>query len=217
MSDYDVHAMRRTYRHATLRESDVGDDPIALFGAWFDDAKQRAPDESTEVNAMTLATATPEGDVSARIVLLKDFGDDGFVFYTNGGSQKGRQLAANPRAALVFYWAHVERQVRVVGDVATIARDRSEAYFRTRPRESQLGAVASEQSSVVADRATLEATFARLAEQYADAPISMPEDWGGYAVRAESLEFWQGQPGRMHDRLRFSRAGDGWTVARLCP
>ncbi|MEN0110187.1 MAG: pyridoxamine 5'-phosphate oxidase [Planctomycetota bacterium] len=220
---YDaIHDMRRTYDHGELHESAVGDEPLSLFREWFDDAKARAPGEWFEANAMTLATADGAGDVSARIVLLKGFGDPalgdgGFVFYTNHHSQKGRQLAANGRASLVFYWPHVDRQVRVAGGVLRLPAQQSEAYFRSRPRESQLGAAASRQSEVIADRETLAAEFERQKSDAGHGPIPMPTNWGGYAVSPERVEFWQGRPGRLHDRLRFVRDGDAWRLERLCP
>lgn len=217
MSDHPVHAMRRTYDAAELIEGEVGDDPLKLFATWFDDARDNAPADWVEVNAMTLATASADGEVSARIVLLKGHDAEGFRFYTNYSSQKGRQLAENPRATLVMFWPHVERQVRVVGSVERLPKEASAEYFATRPRESQIGAAASAQSRVIASREALADEFKRLDERHADGEIPMPDDWGGYLVRPASIEFWQGRPGRLHDRLRFSRDGDGWRVERLCP
>lgn len=215
--------MRRSYENASLRESEVGDDPLVLFTHWFDDAKAASPGDWFEANAMTLATASPAGEVSARIVLLKGYGDPavgegGFCFYTNYASQKGQQLAANPRASLVLFWPHVERQVRITGTVERLPPEVSEAYFRTRPLASQVGAAASAQSSVIESREALAARFAELEAKHRDGDIPMPDDWGGYSLRPASIEFWQGRPGRLHDRLRFTQnASDGWTVERLCP
>ncbi len=209
--------MRRSYEAAELVEGRVGEDPLVLFAAWFDDARENSPGDWFETNAMTLATSGGEGDVSARIVLLKGHDAAGFRFYTNYSSQKGQQLAENPRASLVFFWPHVERQVRIVGAVERLPRKASAEYFATRPRESQIGAAASAQSRVIASREALAAEFKRLNEQHADGEIPMPNDWGGYLLRPESLEFWQGRPGRLHDRLRFCREGEGWRIERLCP
>lgn len=209
--------MRRSYEAAELVESEVGDDPLTLFGLWFDDARENTPGDWFETNAMTLATADAGGDVSARIVLLKGHDADGFRFYTNYSSQKGQQLAANPRASLVFFWPHVERQVRITGSVERQSREASAAYFASRPRESQVGAAASAQSSVVASREALAEEFARVEQANAGQSVPMPDDWGGYVLRPTSVEFWQGRPGRLHDRLRFDRSSSGWQVVRLCP
>lgn len=217
MSDQPIQAMRRSYDADQLVKSAVGDDPLDLFAAWFEDACQRASAEWFEVNAMTLATASADGEVSARIVLLKGHDAEGFRFFTNYTSQKGRQLAENPRASLVFFWPHVERQVRIVGTAERLSREASAEYFATRPRESQIGAVASAQSEVIASRELLAAQFARVEKAHADGEVPMPDDWGGYQLRPSSIEFWQGRPGRLHDRLRFSREASGWRVERLCP
>lgn len=217
MSDHPVHAMRRTYDAAELVESSAGDDPLALFALWFDDARENSPGDWFETNAMTLATATPTGDVSARIVLLKGHDADGFRFYTNYDSAKGRQLAENPRASLVLFWPHVERQVRVTGAVEQLPREDSAAYFASRPRASQIGAAASAQSSVIASREALSAEFERIEQRLAGGEIPLPDNWGGYLVRPASIEFWQGRPGRVHDRLLYTRDGDSWRRERLCP
>ena len=167
---------------------------------------------------MTLATATPDGIPSARVVLLKDVDERGFVFYSNYESQKGRELAANPRAALVFYWPGLERQVRVGGSVEQVGREETERYFRSRPFASRIGALASYQSEVLPDRTELEERVRRLTLEHQGAEVPLPPTWGGYRLVPSSLEFWQGRPSRLHDRLRYARAADGtWTIERLSP
>jgi pyridoxamine 5'-phosphate oxidase len=210
----DLASLRRSYARASLGEGDVAADPIAQFLAWFDDAQAA---ELREPNAMTLATATPDGAPSARIVLLKGVDERGFVFYTDYRSRKGEELAANPRAALVFHWAELERQVRVTGTVARVSREESEAYYRTRPVDSRIGAWASHQSRPIAGRAELEAREADLARRYADGDVPLPPHWGGYRVAPETVEFWQGRPSRLHDRLRYVRGDGAWRVERLSP
>jgi pyridoxamine 5'-phosphate oxidase len=198
-----------------LDENKVGLDPIALFRRWFDEAiasGSRLPD------AMTLATATKDGKPSARMVLLKQVDDDGFVFYTNYLSSKAKELEENPRAALVLYWSGLDRQVRVEGSVERISSNESDEYFRTRPRESQLGALASPQSEVIDSREVLEKRYAELDDLYRDRSVERPEHWGGYRLKPERIEFWQNRPGRLHDRILYERQGDGsWTIKRLAP
>ena len=190
-------------------------DPLVQFQKWFDQAQAAG---IPEANAMTLATTSADGQPSARMLLLKDLSDDGFVFFTNFQSRKGRELAANPRAALVFYWPTLHRQVRVTGEVSKASRAEAEAYFATRPRGAQLAACASSQSSVIPDRAVLEAGMEELAAKYADQPIPTPPTWGGYRLRPTTIEFWQGSENRLHDRLRYDRSPGGvWKIARLAP
>ena len=206
--------LRRDYAGAGLGEADLDADPVVQFGRWFQAAAAAGLDEP---NAMTLATATPDGRPSARMVLLKGVDADGFVFYSNYGSRKGQELAANPLAALVFWWAPLARQVRVEGPVERCAPEESAAYFATRPRGAQLGAWASPQSRVLADRAALERRVAELAARFAGA-VPPPPDWGGYRLRPQVVEFWQGRPDRLHDRLRYRRRPEGgWAVERLAP
>jgi pyridoxamine 5'-phosphate oxidase len=206
--------MRREYRREALAEADVDADPVVQFGRWFEQAEQACLLEPT---AMTLATATPDGRPSARMVLLRGFDERGFCFYTNYESRKGVELAANPRAALVFWWGELERQVRIEGPVAPTSRAESEAYFHSRPPGSQLSAAASPQSRVIQDRAVLERRVAELAADSADGQVPLPDFWGGYRLTHEVVEFWQGRPNRLHDRLRYRRAGDGWKIERLAP
>jgi pyridoxamine 5'-phosphate oxidase len=209
--------LRREYASRTLNETDADPDPIVQFRQWFDQALGA---ELTDANAMTLATVGPDGDPSVRTVLLKGFDKDGFVFYTNHVSAKGRDLASRPRAALLFFWAELERQVRITGAVTPVSREESEAYFHSRPRESQLGAWASPQSQVIPSRDVLEAEYRRIGAEYPDpaVPVPLPPHWGGYRVAPERIEFWQGRANRLHDRLLYTRGADGqWTRVRLAP
>ena len=207
--------MRREYSREALAEADVDADPVVQFGRWFEQAERAGLLEPT---AMTLATATPDGRPSARMVLLRGFDERGFCFYTNYESRKGVELAANPRAALVFWWGELERQVRIEGPVAPTSRAESEAYFHSRPPGSQLSAAASPQSRVIQDRAVLERRVAELATGSADGQVPLPDFWGGYRLTHEVVEFWQGRPNRLHDRRRFARSDDGaWTEQRLAP
>jgi len=206
--------MRREYAREGLAEADVDADPVVQFGRWFEQAEQAG---LLEPHAMTLATATPDGRPSARMVLLRGFDERGFCFYTNYQSRKGDELAANPRAALVFWWDKLERQVRIEGRVERTSRAESEAYFSSRPPGSQLSAAASPQSRVIDGRATLERRVTELATGQRDGQVPLPEFWGGYRLAHELVEFWQGRPNRLHDRLRYRRAGSGWKLERLAP
>ncbi|WP_111135250.1 pyridoxamine 5'-phosphate oxidase [Micromonospora deserti] len=199
-----------------LSEADLAADWHTQFGRWFADAVAAG---LPEPNAMVLATADAAGRPSGRTVLLKAYEPEGFVFFTNYGSRKGAELAANPYASLVFPWFAMQRQVVVTGRVERVGRAETEAYFASRPRGSQLGAWASEQSRVVPDRAALDDAYRAAAERFADVePIPAPPHWGGLRVRPDSVEFWQGRASRLHDRLRFRRAASGgWTVERLAP
>jgi len=207
--------LRREYETGGLSEADAGDDPFALFHRWF---AQAVAAELTDPNAMILATATPDGIPSARAVLLKALDGRGFTFFTNYDSRKGREMAANPRVALVFLWHQLERQVRVEGAVEVVTPAESDAYFVNRPLGSRLGAWASPQSAVIPDRAYLERTHAELMAKYPDGSVPRPPNWGGYRVIPAVIEFWQGRPSRLHDRIAFARRADGsWRKERLAP
>ena len=207
--------LRREYTQRGLREEDLAPDPFTQFGAWFDEVAQA---DIREPNAMTLATATPDGRPSARMVLLKGVDARGFAFFTNYESRKGAELAANPRAALVFFWVQLERQVRVEGRVERLSAEESDAYFASRPEGSQLGAWASQQSAVLPDRGPLEARYEELRAQYEGHEVPRPPFWGGFRVVPETVEFWQGRVNRLHDRLRYRRQDDGsWVIERLSP
>ena len=189
-------------------------DPFRQFKRWFDEAiasGMKLPE------SMTLATATPEGKPSARVVLLKSVDADGFVFYTNYRSAKARDLESNPNAALVFYWSQFDRQVRVEGTVERVTAQESQEYFKTRPRESQIGAWASPQSDVIANRDALEARVAELEQLYRDREVERPEHWGGYRVKPTRIEFWKSRIGRLHDRIVYERNGTHWNINRLAP
>lgn len=207
--------IRREYARRALTEASAPPNPLDLFGQWFEEAVGA---DLLDANAMTLATIGLDEAPDARIVLLKGFDEGGFVFFTNYDSAKGRELTARPEACLLFFWAALERQVRITGSAAPVSAEESAAYFASRPLESQLGAWASEQSRAIPDRATLEARFEAVRARYADAAVPRPPFWGGYRVAPRRIEFWQGRPGRLHDRLLYTRtdAGD-WTRSRLSP
>lgn len=214
MTTLDLAALRRDYALATLEERDVDPDPIRQFERWFADAAAaRVP----EPNAMTLSTATRDGVPSARIVLLKGVDANGFAFFTDYRSRKGAELAENPLAALTFLWKEIERQVRITGSVARVSTEESEAYFRTRPPGSRLGAWASHQSAVLASREELEARVQDVAGRFPDGDVPLPPHWGGFRVTPDEIEFWQGRPNRLHDRLLYRRGERGWEISRLSP
>jgi len=208
--------LRREYQLGELTEHNCETNPIVQFERWL---KQAQVIELKEPNAMVLATSTPAGRPSARVVLLKEVSENGFVFYTNYESRKGQELADNPHAALTFYWAELERQVRIEGTVCRTSQEKSEAYFRIRPKTSRLGALASHQSAILASRSIIETRMAQLEEQYAGTDdIPKPAYWGGYCVSPDILEFWQGRQNRLHDRIRYTRIDrQGWHIERLAP
>lgn len=211
----EIANMRKEYLWGGLSEADMDADPIRQFEMWYQHAEAA---KLPEPNAMTLATATPEGQPSARIVLLKSYGAFGFTFFTNFESRKGRELTTNPRAALLFFWPELQRQIRIEGTVERVAEAESDAYFASRPVGSRLGAWASRQSEVIPGRDGLEARVRELAERYAESEVPRPSFWGGFRVRPLAIEFWQGRPDRLHDRLRYVLGEtDRWRLERLSP
>jgi pyridoxamine 5'-phosphate oxidase len=202
-------------RDPGLTRKSADPDPFKQFEQWFQEAVEAEP---VLPEAVSLATATQEGRLSSRMVLLKGFDERGFIFYSNYESRKGAELAENPNAALVFYWRQLERQICITGTVSKVSREESEAYFRTRPRGSQIGALTSRQSEVIADRKVLESRFQQLMAEYEGREIPPPSYWGGYRLAPATIEFWQGRPDRLHDRLLYKRQPGGpWQVERLSP
>jgi pyridoxamine 5'-phosphate oxidase len=212
---HSIRDIRKDYMRESLSEKDVQPNAIHQFSAWWNEAVKSKIDE---VNAMTLATSSCDGLPSARIVLLKEFDEKGFVFYTNYNSFKGQQLLENPRACLVFFWKELERQVRITGLVVNTSQAESNDYFNTRPEGSRIGALASPQSQVIPSREWLENTVEKLSEQVTSTTIHRPTHWGGYRLMPTIIEFWQGRPNRLHDRIQYTLQDDGgWKIERLAP
>ena len=211
----NIADIRKDYNLQSLSEADVAADPFLQFDQWWDDAIKS---EIDEVNAMTLATATTDGIPSGRIVLLKGYDKNGFVFFTNYQSHKGKELQQNPYACLIFFWAALERQVRICGTVAKASAAESDAYFTSRPAGSRIGAWASPQSNVIAKREVIEDRLKELKQQFSDGNIPRPPHWGGYLVKPTQIEFWQGRPSRLHDRIQYTlQTAGNWIIERLAP
>lgn len=212
---HNLADIRREYSFETLSEKEVAKDPIKQFGKWWEEAVNSKIDE---VNAMTLATASADGLPSARIVLLKEYNEQGFVFFTNYESFKAQQMAENPKACIVFFWKELERQVRITGLIQKISKEQSDQYFKTRPESSRIGAWASPQSRVIDGRHWLDEKFNELVGKMEGTDIERPPHWGGYIVKPVVLEFWQGRPSRLHDRIQYTLEESGeWKIERLAP
>ena len=207
--------IRKDYKLQTLNEIDIETDAINQFSKWWNDAINS---EIDEVNAMTLVTSTKEGKPSARIVLLKGFDERGFVFFSNYDSHKGKELASNPQACMVFFWKELERQIRIEGVIEKISNQESDAYFLSRPVSSQIGAWSSPQSKVILNRKLLEDNVTKYSQQFATEELVRPENWGGYCLKPNLIEYWQGRPSRLHDRLQYTLQGEAkWKIERLAP
>lgn len=215
MNKEDLGHLRKSYDKNTLEASDLKGAPLAFFKFWFEQAHQHP--EIEEANAMTLATLGLDDFPKARVVLLKAFTEEGFVFFTNYQSEKGMSIAHHPKVGLSFFWAPLERQVIIKGEVERLTSEESDTYFKSRPKGSQLGALVSDQSRVISDRSIMEAKLEALEIEYKSKPIERPEHWGGYLVKPICIEFWQGRPNRLHDRIRCKLQSGYWTIERLAP
>jgi len=209
-----IQSLRQDYRSAELKDNDINKNPIKQFEKWFADAMEA---QLYEPNVMTLATADKSGKPNARIVLLKGFDENGFSFYTNYLSQKGKEIKKNPQACLVFFWAELERQVRIEGKIEKLSKEASEKYFHSRPIGSQIGAIVSPQSQIITDRTVLEHKVDELTAQYEGKAIPKPSHWGGYIVKPTAIEFWQGRTSRLHDRIKYDLINGKWQMNRLAP
>src|SRR6056297_1742252 len=214
MNKEQLQKLREDYSKHSLDESDVNSDPVEQFESWMKEAMNA---EVPEPNAMTLSTVDANNKPHSRVVLLKGIEEGDFVFYTNWQSEKGSELEQNPNAALCFLWLELERQVRIEGVAEKLSQEESEEYFKKRPYKSQIGALASNQSSVVPNREFLEKRFEELEEKYNEGDVPKPESWGGYRIKPEILEFWQGRRSRLHDRIKYEKVGNKWDIKRLSP
>ncbi|MBS7563418.1 pyridoxamine 5'-phosphate oxidase [Mucilaginibacter sp. Bleaf8] len=215
MDQQDIQNLRQDYRAATLSEAETAGDPIQQFEKWFNEAVNA---QIYEPNAMTFSTATNNGRPSARVLLLKGFGPEGFTFFTNYMSRKGRELARNPWAAMTFFWGPMERQIRIEGTIEKLSKEQSEQYFHSRPKGSQVGALVSPQSQEIADRSVLESKQQQLEAEYADKEVPKPAYWGGYILKPQLVEFWQGRSSRLHDRILYKKSDkNNWKKVRLAP
>lgn len=209
-----INTLRHDFSRQNLDEKDVDANPVIQFSKWFREAVDA---KVNEPNAMTLSTATIDGKPSSRILLLRNFNEEGFVFYTNYKSRKGEEISRNPNAALLFFWPELERQVRIEGILTKQTAEESDLYFSSRPRASKLGAWTSAQSKVVASRKVLDEEYEKISKKYPDEQVPRPEYWGGYVLRPQSVEFWQGRPGRLHDRILYTEQNKSWKIERLAP
>ncbi|MCE3278136.1 MAG: pyridoxamine 5-phosphate oxidase [Bacteroidetes bacterium] len=209
-----INTLRHDFSKQTLDEKDAHFNPVTQFSKWFQEA---VDSKVNEPNAMCLSTVSAEGKPSSRILLLRNFSEEGFVFYTNYTSRKGEEITANPNVALLFFWPELERQVRIEGKLIKQSKEESDLYFNSRPRTSKLGAWTSAQSKVIASRKVLDEEYKRLSDQFPGDDVPRPEHWGGYVLRPESMEFWQGRPSRLHDRILYTNEGQKWKIERLAP